>query len=269
MVARHFSKTSLKFVAALAVATALSACAGSPLRAALDDLADKVGLADVPPAESPAPAQPASVAVSAIDPLTAPPPAASAPTVAGPMLVPAPAQSTDGSQRVPLGAFAAATPTSVPPASASPASASPASALAAKPPMPITQPAAPPAMSVPAAVMLAPAPTEMQMAAKKTAPVLRAPIGRPANMTMDVPLIRGESTAATPPAATSPPETVIISSETARPVIQAREFVPASVIPGQIPIIPRRGDIPMTAAEKNVVQRFETLRRLQDESLIT
>ncbi len=37
-----------------------------------------------------------------------------------------------------------------------------------------------------------------------------------------------------------------------------------------MPVISRGlGDIPMTAAEKNVMQRFETLRRLQDESLIT
>lgn len=72
--------------------------------------------------------------------------------------------------------------------------------------------------------------------------------------------------------AEEPQETVIISSTTTSkaPVVENREFVPASVGPGQ-PVAPPRGlgDIPMTAAEKNVVQRFETLRRLQDENLIT
>jgi cell division septation protein DedD len=64
-------------------------------------------------------------------------------------------------------------------------------------------------------------------------------------------------------------ETIVISSAN-QPVFDAREFMPASVEAGKLPVIQRSlGDIPMTAAEKNVVQRFETLRRLAEDSLIT
>jgi len=65
-------------------------------------------------------------------------------------------------------------------------------------------------------------------------------------------------------------ETVIISSETTPLPAETREFVPASLLSVEA-LSPMRGlgDIPMTAAEKNVVQRFETLKRLLDESLIT
>ncbi len=70
-------------------------------------------------------------------------------------------------------------------------------------------------------------------------------------------------------AADSSQDTVIISSATARPVIQSREFIPASLTPVPAPAMQGLGDIPLTAGEKNVAQRFETLRRLQNEDLIT
>ncbi len=65
-------------------------------------------------------------------------------------------------------------------------------------------------------------------------------------------------------------ETVIISSESPVPQMTAREFIPATAMP---PVsqeaVPALGQIPLTAAEKNVIRRFETLRRLQAEDLIT
>jgi len=64
--------------------------------------------------------------------------------------------------------------------------------------------------------------------------------------------------------------TVVISSVTPLPPREAREFVPASIVAGQL-LQPNLviGEVPLTGAERNVVQRFETLRRLLDESLIT
>ncbi len=65
-------------------------------------------------------------------------------------------------------------------------------------------------------------------------------------------------------------ETIIISSESSVPQTVAREFIPATALPpvSQAPAS-ALGQIPLTAAEKNIVRRFETLRRLQDEDLIT
>ena len=65
-------------------------------------------------------------------------------------------------------------------------------------------------------------------------------------------------------------ETVIISSFSSQPAVVAREFVPAAAMP-DLPQndVPTLGQIPLTLAEKNVIRRFETLRRLQEEDLIT
>lgn len=72
------------------------------------------------------------------------------------------------------------------------------------------------------------------------------------------------------PPAERPDETVIISSSSMRPEKMIREFVPASAMPS-LPNdnTPGLGQIPLTAAEKNVIRRFETLGRLRDEDLIT
>jgi hypothetical protein len=72
-----------------------------------------------------------------------------------------------------------------------------------------------------------------------------------------------------PPAVRSD-ETVIISSSSMQPENVVREFVPASAMPSTPnDDSPALGQIPLTAAEKNVIRRFETLGRLRDEDLIT
>ena len=65
-------------------------------------------------------------------------------------------------------------------------------------------------------------------------------------------------------------ETVIISSESSIPQLTAREFIPANVMPPVLKdVASGLGQIPLTAAEKNVIRRFEALRRLQNQDLIT
>ncbi len=268
MSTRQFDKTGLTFVAAVMVATSLSACTGYALRSPFE----KTTAMPEHVAETVAPApEPTSIDVASLDPINAPPPAAGAP-MADAMLVPAPgAQTGDTSQRVPLGTLAATPPAGAPmslmqqpAAAAKPAQpATPMVAQAPEPAPPLIQPRpaakveTPKEMPKQETMRLAAAP---QLKVKPAAPVLRPPLGRPA----DTQLIERN------PSVDTPPETVIISSTTAPPIEQGREFVPAAVVPGQI-LVPEivRGDIPMTAAEKNIVQRFETLRRLLDESLIT
>ena len=48
-----------------------------------------------------------------------------------------------------------------------------------------------------------------------------------------------------------------------------REFVPASLTQAPTIANPGPGDIPLTGAERNTIQRFEILKRLEDEALIT
>jgi hypothetical protein len=66
-------------------------------------------------------------------------------------------------------------------------------------------------------------------------------------------------------------ETVVISSTTPVPEVEkAREFIPASL--SGMPQTQDSGsmiDRPMTAGEKNIAQRFEVLKTLLDEGLIT
>lgn len=65
-------------------------------------------------------------------------------------------------------------------------------------------------------------------------------------------------------------ETTIISSTTAPPATQSREFVPASLAAiAAPPAPPPLGEMPFSQAEKNIARRFETLARLRDEALIT
>jgi hypothetical protein len=82
-----------------------------------------------------------------------------------------------------------------------------------------------------------------------------------------------------PEAAASEPldndETVIISAATPPTVVKSREFVPAAVDAPALSSAPQAAGIdamidrPMSAQEKNVAQRFEVLKRLLDEGLIT
>lgn len=286
---RHFFKTGLRLVAVSAATACLTACAGMNV-----PFYGKLGEADAPKAEmanSAETMQTTPVAVAPLDPINAPPPGGApvAPNVAAadPLLVPAPGSvpKTDTSQRVPLGTFGAVTPASGAPVSITqppakqPTAMSPApqaQAMLEQPPAaqmsapepksnPMIQPRAmttptTPMPATPKPQMPAPTMAEAGPAEPPKAPVLHLPPsksdGMPATMR------------ATPTDESQ--ETVVISSDSTKPVFEAREFVPASLTQGPR-IMPPRGlsDVPMTAGEKNVVQRFETLRRLQDESLIT
>ena len=292
---RHFYKTGLNIAAVLAVTTCLTACAGMNVPfygklgapAAAPSVATTVDSVDANGVPHTAP-----VAVTPLDPINAPPPPNVVTSTASsdPLLVPAPsvAPKSDGSQRVPLGTLGVPAPASSPPVSimqppTKQQAAAPVAPVAESKPAqaPFTQPrammtpstaaaaqhttpqaAAAPVPAAPAPVAAAPVPIAAAPIEKPKAPVLRLPVGKPSTTPFP--------SDGLPPKGEESQETVIISSDTAKPVIEAREFVPASVAPGQN-AAPQRGlgDIPMTAGEKNVVQRFETLRRLQEEALIT
>lgn len=270
---RHFYKTGLNIAAVLAVTTGLTACAGMNV-----PFYGKLGAPAAPPpvattvdsVDANGTPHTAPVAVAPLDPINAPPPGTAVTTTASsdPLLVPAPsaAPKSDGSQRVPLGTLGAPAPASGAPMSITQP---PAKQQAAAPVAPAaenklaqTPVIQPRAITTPTT---AAAPVQMPAAApseKPKAPVLRLPVGKPSTTPFP--------SDGLPPKAEESQETVIISSDNTKPVTEAREFVPASVAPGQN-AAPQRGlgDIPMTAGEKNVVQRFETLRRLQEEALIT
>ena len=285
---RHFYKAGLNIAAVLAVTTCLAACAGMNVPfygklgapAAAPSVATTVDSVDANGMPHTAP-----VAVAPLDPINAPPPPNTVTSTASsdPLLVPAPsvAPKSDGSQRVPLGTLGVPAPASSPPVSIMQPPTKQQAAAPVPPAAgnkleqaPFIQPRAmmAPSTAAPAQIttaQAAPAPVPAAPAAmvaapveKPKAPVLRLPVGKPSTTPFP--------SDGLPPKAEESQETVIISSDTAKPVIEAREFVPASVAPGQN-AAPQRGlgDIPMTAGEKNVVQRFETLRRLQEEALIT
>ena len=64
--------------------------------------------------------------------------------------------------------------------------------------------------------------------------------------------------------------TIIISSSNSQTQTVAREFIPASAVPRIAEAeSPALGQIPLTPGELNIVRRFETLNRLQEEDLIT
>lgn len=261
-------------VSVLAVTAGLSACANFP---------GPLG------ASPPAPEASAANNDISIDPLDAPPPpmaAASAPAAGEPAAAPAsdplllvPAQNQVASQRVPLGTLNA---------SSDPKP-------AAKPPTPLAAKSAP---SAPASAPPAPAPAPAQMAAAPAPPAAAPVIAKPpvnsipsstqAAGSLTAP--RGAPARAEPPAVVpaveTPPEpqpasrakellpdeqeTTIISSTTAPPAVQSREFIPASVVPAvAAPARPALGEMPFSQAEKNIARRFETLSRLRDDGLIT
>jgi hypothetical protein len=273
---RHLFRTGLHIAAVLATTVSLAACAGMnvPFYGKVGDAEPQAEMA----AADAASPQTAPVEVASIDPLNVSPPGAPVAAARDPLLVPPPgAVSTDSSQRVPLGTFGppppasgapmpitqppvkqqAAAPTESKleqPASAAPVI-QPRATTTPPTPAPVT-PASPPEVKMAAPAVAAPAPAEAPKA-----PVLRLPPGKSNSA---VPVER------TPTTTYEPQETVIISSDSATPIFESREFIPASVVPTQPQTQPRSlSDIPMTAGEKNVVQRFETLRRLQDEALIT
>jgi len=152
----------------------------------------------------------------------------------------------------------------------------PAPATASSPPAykpvytpPASQPPAAAAPKVPAA-HTAPAQAKAAQAVPPPAPVAKA----------DTPKLHVPSSGGTPsPAAKTQPasdgdDTIVISSATQVPATKQREFIPASLSDAAPAPAPMNGlgaliSQPMTAMEKNIAQRFEVLKRLLDEGLIT
>ncbi len=253
------SVSVLRCMTAAAALTALAGCAaGSPHP-------------EAPMAAEAAPAPAAPIEVATLDPLNAPPPA---PANDG-MLVPVP--DANSSQRVPLNSMA-------PAATAAPTSllTPPGAAVQLPPQTPAAQPApapaAPPVAAPPVQVAQAPQQPpqkrefEPAPVTPSAAPPAVAPTVQPAAPPVQAaaPALRLRPPEGTAPMAPTPSEdaTVVISSATARGM-QPREFVPASLTPPPTIANPGPGEIPLTAMEKNTIQRFEILKRLEDEALIT
>jgi hypothetical protein len=248
-------RISLKTMTAAAALSALAGCVAAP---ATRDF-EPTPVTEAAPGTTAAP-----IAVAALDPLNAPPPPAD------PMLVPPPGVEPSSSQRVPLNSLSAvpATP-SAPMSILQPPAAAPAAPMqvAAAPVQ-----AAPPVMAPPAqefkpqpAAPKVQAPAVQTSAAQAAAPTVQPAVAPPP---ASPPLRLRMPEGASPAPATSEDATVVISSTTARAAMP-REFVPASLAPPPTIANPGPGDIPLTAAEKNVIQRFEILKRLEDEALIT
>lgn len=277
------------FVSVLTVTVALSACANFP---------------GVMTAQSPQNDAAAAPDVN-VDPLDAPPPvpatmvAANDPAPATDPMLLVPAQ-TQASQRVPLGTLNAApepTPAAKPPTPLAPNTSAAASKAPGAPPAASAKPVTPPMPSPPMQTARAPAaapapertpvigkppvnsiPSPNQAAGSLTSPRV-APARQAEERTPSAPA--APIAAAAPAEATAAPmspakptageeETTIISSATAPPAAQSREFIPASVVPApSTPPRPALGEMPYSQAEKNIARRFETLARLRDEGLIT
>jgi hypothetical protein len=276
----------------LAAATCLSACAGSKFGFPGSTPQSTAESDAVMPSEATAPSA-APVDVASLDPLNVPPPGPTpTTTMTDPLLVPPPSStppSIDSSQRVPLGTFGAAPPAGAPvsitqpPAKAQPA-AQVATAPAQTPPPAVENkletPVVEPARAATAPVVMPRAAAPAPKAAWPLEPGPAAePAPTPAPLQLRVPTSRGTTTAMVSPdprvgsigrEEPEPQETVIISSDNTRTVIpQTREFVPASVLPTQSAPVRGLGDMQLIGAQRNVVERFETLRRLQEEGLIT
>ncbi len=204
------------------------------------------------------------IAVAALDPLNAPVPGSAAAATPAPpssdaMLLPAP--STDAahsqtSQRVPLGSLSTSAPSQPVPLAPPPAKTP---VMASETHTPATAPAVrAPVTQQPTAAVIVPQP----VVAEKAPPLVTS---KPAQMTTQVMVV--------PQAKVSKDEeeTVVINSTTAaKAPLQARGFVPASVMPDPPrPAALGPGDMSLTTGQRNIVQRFQTLRRLQEEALIT
>lgn len=225
-----------------------------------------------------------------VDPLDAPPPpmAAAAPAASEPSaptsdpLLLVPAQNQPASQRVPLGTLNASSdpkPAAKPPTplAAKSAASAPPSAPSQPAPAPApTQLAAAPAPPPPAAPVIAKPPVNSIPSANQAAGSLTSPRGVPARVeppaiapTVDAP-VEPQPASRAKELFPDEQETTIISSTTAPPAVQSREFIPAPVVPAvAAPARPALGEMPFSQAEKNIARRFETLSRLRDEGLIT
>jgi len=281
---RRYKKLSAELAAAALIFVASGGCAQMTTLPNFDATQD----ADV---ASSAP-QTASTAVSAqpLDPIDAPAPANTDPMLA----VPPPANSSGGggdSQRVPLGSFAsgAGTPMPItqprtqtqarqsntsPQPIVTPVQAAPVSQSVAQPTsVPVTAPpTAPAAQQVAAAPQSAPAAVSAPAQSTPTATPAEVPAVPSAAQTQANEKYEGllaEFLKRDRPAQETPePDTVVISSSTSTPVVEAREFIPAGVHGASVTAAPEPV-IALSAAQRNVLQRFETLKRLMDESLIT
>lgn len=226
-----------------------------------------------------------------IDPLDAPPPpmaVAAAPASNEPAAPPSdplllvPTQN-QASQRVPLGTLNAS---SDPKPAAKPPTPLAAKSVPAAPA--VSQPAPPPSQPAPAPPQMAAVPTTPAPPAIGKPPVNSIPSSNQAAGSLTSPRggsARAESPVVAPavevpaemvseapakPSFAEEQETTIISSTTAPPAVESREFIPASVVPAAaVPTPPALGEMPFSQAEKNVARRFETLSRLRDEGLIT
>jgi len=279
---RRYKKLSAEFAAAALIFVASGGCAQMTTLPNFDATQD----ADV---ASSAP-QTASTAVSAqpLDPIDAPPPTNTDPMLA----VPPPANSSGGggdSQRVPLGSFAsgAGTPMPItqprtqtqarqsnasPQPIVAPVEAAPVSQSVAQPtPVPVTVPPSAPATQQVAAAPQ-PAPAAVPTPAQSAPTPAMTPSATSAAQTQTNEKYEGllaEFLKRDRPAQETPePDTVVISSSTPTPVAEAREFIPAGVHGASVVAVPEPV-IALSAAQRNVLQRFETLKRLMDESLIT
>lgn len=243
------TRVSLKTMTAAAALSALAGCVAAPAQRDFQP----APVTDAAPTPAAAP-----IAVAALDPLNAPPPSSD------PMLVPPPGAETSSSQRVPLNTLSAAAPAPAAPMSLlQPPSSTPAPAAAAPMQM-AAAPTAPPA-SVPPAQEFKPPPVAPAAQTAAVAPTVQPAVSpRAASPPLRLRMPEG----ATPAPTVSDDATVVISSTTARSMMP-REFVPASLTPPPTIASPGPGDVPLTAAEKNTIQRFEILKRLEDEALIT
>ncbi len=266
-------------VSVLALTAGLSACASFPAPTAETSPAT----ADMTASDG------AGIDVAALDPLNAPPPSPAATAVStetpsdSMLLVPA---QGPASQRVPLGTLnassdpkpAARAPTALTRESAAVMAPTPAAPAVTPPP-----PAAPVQPSTPAPISTPPQPeNSFSLTIQPGAGAHETPRGVPTGTQAPRAAVSAPPTS-TPsgsaplaPAPTAAPpqafeeETTIISSTTAPPAVQSREFVPAPVIPAAAPPSPPAlGEMPVTQAERNIARRFETLARLRDEGLIT
>jgi len=261
--AKHATST-----VAVAVGLLLAGCANDGsrvMRLPWQTVPPPPNTATVTPASEfePAPVTSTEIAAASLDPINAPAPGtapATQATMADAMLVPAPSAGPvgDSSQRVPLGTLAPATPAANAPVSLT----APPAAQVAQAEMPAA-PMAPAAKGPTAAVKPAPVPSLSRDQFRSS---IISPPGPPSTS----PVLRPPPGSALSPEPEETQPTVVISSVTPLPPREAREFVPASIVAGQL-LQPNLviGEVPLTGAERNVVQRFETLRRLLDESLIT
>lgn len=260
-----------------------------------------ISVAALDPLNAPPPGAPAATAAPAADPVAATDPlllvpapssgpasqrvplgtlnASSDPKPAAKPPTPLTARDTTAPPAAPAAAVAtpaappAPVPVVAPPAAATPPAPPPVVVAAAPEAPPASAPPAPAPITSPPAAALAPPAKTLSITIQPGAGTHTTPRGVPAPVNEAVTVTVEESAA--PPSGTRPlpfevEETTVISSTTAPPAVQGREFIPAPVVPiAAPPAPPALGEMPFTQAERNIARRFETMSRLRDEGLIT